>query len=66
LIVFWDEDPDPLGGFPANPVVNTNPPLPLGEDRTMDVGMSDRQNSACVGRLRYGIKYQLREYLYLE
>jgi hypothetical protein len=59
-------DDGPWGEFPGPPGTNPNPPLPLGEDRTVDVGISERKNSACVGRIRYGIKFQLREYLYLE
>jgi hypothetical protein len=66
LIVFWDSDPSLGNVFYGAPVANTNPSLPLGEDRQIDVGISDLRNSACVGRVRYGITFQLREYLYLD
>jgi len=63
LIVFYDHDPYDFRGPPG---ANTNGPLPLGADRTIDFGLSDPENSACVARVRYGVKFQLREYLYIE
>jgi hypothetical protein len=61
-IVFYELDG--LANFYGPPTGDGLLLLP-GTDRSVDRSVYAR-NDSCLGRIRYGITFRLREYLYLE